>query len=82
MLERAAMIQALRAYRGGLVAVALFSLIINLLMLAPSLYMEHIYDRVLASKSTFTLLFLTVIVVLMYAMVAVAEWSRTRVLAR
>lgn len=36
--------------------------VINLLMLAPAIYMLQVYDRVLASANTMTLLMLTVLV--------------------
>ena len=55
--------QALAACRGGFFAVALFSLFINLLMLATPLYMLQLFDRVLGSRSTDTLMVLTVIAV-------------------
>ncbi|MCC7221180.1 MAG: type I secretion system permease/ATPase, partial [Candidatus Contendobacter sp.] len=49
----------LRICRQSFVTAGFFSLFINLLMLAPSLYMLQVYDRVLASRSEFTLLMLT-----------------------
>ena len=51
--------QALQAYKGTFRTVAMFSAIINLLMLAPSLYMLQVYDRVLGSRNEITLYMLT-----------------------
>ena len=51
----------LRSFRGLFVAVAAFSLAVNLLMLVPSLYMLQVYDRVLASRNDTTLLMLTLL---------------------
>ena len=53
---------ALAACRGAFFSVGAFSAIINLLMLAPSLYMLQVYDRVLASRNETTLLVLTLLV--------------------
>lgn len=58
------------------------SLFINLLMLVPSLYMLQIYDRVLASRSEETLLMLTLIVVVMFAVMGTLEFVRSRILIR
>lgn len=74
--------QVLQPFRSGFAALALFSLIINLLMLAPTLYMLQIYDRVLASRNTTTLLMLTLILVGVYVLDAALEWTRGRALVR
>jgi ATP-binding cassette subfamily C exporter for protease/lipase len=50
------------SFRREFLWVGFFSLIANLLMLSPTLYMLQIYDRVLASQSELTLLFLTLII--------------------
>ncbi len=52
---------ALKACRGGFLAVVVFSLCINLLMLTSPLFMMQIYDRVLASGSGETLSMLLII---------------------
>lgn len=61
---------------------AFVSLFINLLMLVPPLYMLQLYDRVLASRSEETLLMLTVIVIVMFAVMGVLEFVRSRILIR
>jgi PrtD family type I secretion system ABC transporter len=53
---------ALRACSGSLGLVLAYSCSYNLLLLAPSIYMLQIYDRVLSSRSADTLLMLTLIV--------------------
>lgn len=73
---------ALAACRGGFVAVALFSLCINLLMLTVPLYMLQLFDRVLASRSTETLILLTVIAVAAVLTLAALEVVRTNALVR
>lgn len=48
----------------ALAAVLFFSLFVNLLVLAPSLYMLQVYDRVLISSQVETLVFLSLIALL------------------
>jgi ATP-binding cassette subfamily C protein len=58
---------ALRQCRRAFGSVALFSGVVNLLMLAGPLYMLQIYDRVLSSRSVPTLVALSVFLVGAYA---------------
>lgn len=74
--------KALSASRGALVGVGVFSFFINALMLTVPLYMLQIYDRVLASSSTNTLLLLTIVTLGMLVTFGVLEWARSRVLVR
>lgn len=60
----------------------LFSAAINLLMLTPTIYMLQVYDRVLASRNEYTLLMLTLIVVVMLAVMALLEYSRSMIAVR
>jgi len=53
---------ALRACAGSIGLVLAYSCSYNLLLLAPSIYLLQIYDRVLSSRSADTLLMLTLIV--------------------
>src|SRR5258708_26625325 len=53
---------ALRACAGPLGLIFAYSCSYNLLLLAPSIYLLQIYDRVLSSRSGDTLLMLTLIV--------------------
>jgi ATP-binding cassette subfamily C exporter for protease/lipase len=79
---RSTLRHTLLAYKGEFAAVGVFSLVTNVLMLVPALFMMHITDSVLVNRNEMTLLFLTLTAVLMFCMVSVAEWSRSRVLAR
>jgi len=76
------LIVAVRAHRTALLGVALFSGVINLLYLAPSIYMLQVYDRVLASRSEFTLVVLTLLIIGLYAVMAFLENFRSAVLIR
>jgi len=72
----------LRRSRAAFVAVGLFSLFINLLMLTAPLYMLQIYDRVLASHSIETLIALTILAVGLLLMNALVEFARSCILVR
>lgn len=58
----------------------LFSLAINLLLLAPPLYMLQVFDRVLTSRSPETLLLLSVAAVAALGMMAALDAVRSRLL--
>lgn len=63
-------------------AVAVFSFFVNALMLTGPLYMLNVYDRVLGSRSLETLIALTVLVVFLFAMMAMLDIVRGRVMGR
>lgn len=69
-------------FRKELWVVGIFSMVANVLMLAPTLYMLQVYDRVLVSQSELTLLALSLITLFFFVLMAFAEWSRSRVLVR
>ncbi|MGD1955623.1 MAG: type I secretion system permease/ATPase [Sphingomonadales bacterium] len=53
------LVEAKRRCRGGIMVVVVFSLAINLLLLAAPIYMLQVFDRVLTSRSVDTLLYLS-----------------------
>lgn len=63
-------------------AVVFFSLCINLLMLTSPIYMLQVYDRVLISRSTDTLILLSVVAFGALIVFGVLETVRSRVLVR
>src|SRR4030088_1005883 len=73
---------ALRECRRAFASVALFSGVVNLLMLAGPLYMLQIYDRVLSSRSVPTLIALSVFLVGAYAFQGALDLIRSRVIVR
>src|SRR4051812_17620389 len=74
--------QVLASFKSTFLTVGAFSAIINLLMLAPSLYMLQVYDRVLASRNEITLLMLTILMVGAYLFMGGLELIRSFVLVR
>ena len=68
--------------RGFYWIVALFSLFANLLMLTGPMYMLQDYDRVLGSKSKETLVALSLLVVFLYTIMGILDFTRGRIIAR
>jgi PrtD family type I secretion system ABC transporter len=73
---------ALRECKRAFGSVALFSGVVNLLMLAGPLYMLQIYDRVLSSRSVPTLIALSVFLVGAYVFQGALDLIRSRVVVR
>jgi len=80
--RRSDLAAALWAFRREFLVVGLFSMVANLMMLAPTLYMLQVFDRVLVSHSELTLLALSLITLFLFGVMAFAEWTRSRVLVR
>ena len=76
------MLTALTAYKRAFFNIGLFSAVINLLMLAPALYMLQVYDRVLASGNQMTLLMLTLMILGLFGLMGALEWVRSQVVIR
>ena len=57
-----------------------FSLAINLLMLAPTVFMMQVYDMVLNSQSIKTLMMLLLLVFVVYVFVEILEWVRLQMM--
>ena len=56
----------------------MFSVFVNVLVLAPTLYMLQVYGRVVNSRSTETLLMLTVLIVGIYMVMEFIDWVRNK----
>lgn len=69
-------------FRKEFYVVGLFSAVVNLLMLTPSLYMLQVFDRVLVGRNEMTLLMLSLITLFLFLVVTFADWSRSRLLVR
>jgi ATP-binding cassette subfamily C protein len=75
-------LEALRACRSHMLAVAVFSMAVNLLYLALPIYTLQVYDRVLSSSNTTTLVMLTLAVLLGLGVLAALDAFRNRILVR
>ena len=69
-------------HRGALIGVAIFSAIINILMLTSPIFMMQVYDRVLTSRSIPTLISLLVLATVLLVLMAILDYLRAGVLAR
>jgi ATP-binding cassette, subfamily C, type I secretion system permease/ATPase len=74
-------LEKFQAVRTGLVSILAVSFFINVLMLASPLYMLQIYDRVLTSRSTDTLLLLTLIVIAAIAVIGLLDAIRSHLMS-
>lgn len=74
--------RAIGQLRSAFVTVAVFSGFLNLMMLAPSLYMMQVYDRVLGSRNETTLLVLTILIIGAFLFMGALETIRSWVLVR
>ena len=80
--QRSPLTQTLYVFRKEFLIVGVFSMVANLLMLMPTIYMLQVFDRVMISQSEITLIVVSLITLFMFGMMAFAEWSRSRVLVR
>ena len=57
-------------------------MIVNFLMIAPSIYMLQVYDRVVSTGNLSTLVMLTLILIVMFITLGALEWVRSQILVR
>ena len=67
-------------FRYEFVVAGVFSMIANLLMLTPTIYMLQVYDRVMLSQSMGTLMAVSLITLFFFGVLTFAEWSRSKLL--
>ena len=70
----------IKAARAPLWAVGGFSFVVNMLMLTISIYMMQVFDRVLTSRSTETLLYLSIIAIGAILILAILDYIRSRIM--
>ncbi|WP_146346416.1 type I secretion system permease/ATPase [Phaeobacter marinintestinus] len=79
---REELVAARQQSRGLYWTVGLFSFFANMLMLTGPLYMLQVYDRVLGSRSEETLVALSLLVVFLYGIMGILDYTRGRIMAR
>ncbi|MEM9247410.1 MAG: type I secretion system permease/ATPase [Pseudomonadota bacterium] len=80
--RKSTVVSAWSKLRGGFIAVGVFSMVLNLLMLAGPLYMLQVYDRVLTSQNMNTLIALSVLLVGVFVVTGLLDLIRMRILGR
>ena len=80
--QRSDLTATLWAFRQEFLIVGLLSFFTNSLMLAPTIYMLQVYDRVLTSQNELTLVAVSLITLFLFGVIGCAEWLRSRVLVR
>lgn len=79
---RSALRETLWSFKREFVIVGLLSAVANLLMLTPTIYMLQVYDRVMISGNELTLVAVSLLCLLLLGFMALAEWTRSRLLVR
>jgi len=74
--------EVLLSFRKEFFVVGLFSAVVNLLMLTPTIYMLQVFDRVLVGQSYTTLLVVSLITLFLFCMMAFGERARSVLLVR
>ena len=74
--------QAFAVCRQHLMLVAMFSALVNVLYLAPTIYMMQVYDRVVPTGGVLTLFWITVIVALAIGCLSALDVVRNRLMLR
>jgi ATP-binding cassette subfamily C exporter for protease/lipase len=69
-------------FRYEFMVAGLFSMVANLLMLTPTIYMLQVYDRVMVSQNTGTLVVMSLITLFLFGVLTFSEWSRSKLLVR
>lgn len=74
--------ELLRQCKRSFLFVAVVTFVVEMLSIAPMVYMWNTFDRVIASKSVVTLISLTVLIMVVYGFWSGLEWVRTRMMIR
>jgi ATP-binding cassette subfamily C exporter for protease/lipase len=80
MMNRDELSRTLWGFRYEFMVAGIFSMVANLLMLTPTIYMLQVYDRVMLSQSTGTLIAVSLITLFFFGVLTFAEWSRSKLL--
>jgi len=79
---RSDLVKALTLCKSAFISAAFFSLLINFLMITPSVYMMQVYDRVVTTGNLSTLTMLTLILMVFFITMSVLEWVRSQILVK
>lgn len=74
------LVDALVSLRPFFIKAWWMALCASVLLLTPSVYMLEVYDRVVNSRNSFTLLMLTILALMIYGVLEVLDWARSEVM--
>jgi PrtD family type I secretion system ABC transporter len=77
-----ALLEPVKACRAHVKLAALLSALVNILYLAPTLYMMQVYDRVVSTGGVVTLMWLTLVVAFALGTLAALDALRSRIMVR
>jgi ATP-binding cassette subfamily C exporter for protease/lipase len=80
--DRSVLTGVLWEFRREFLVVGVFSAVCNLLMLTPTIYMLQVYEHVMVSMSELTLLAVSAICLFLFVVLAMSDWTRSRILVR
>jgi ATP-binding cassette subfamily C exporter for protease/lipase len=80
MKRASELLDTVLAFKSEFLLVGLLSAVANLLMLTPTIYMLQVYDRVMVSQNELTLVAVSLIALILFGVMALAEWGRSRIL--
>jgi ATP-binding cassette subfamily C exporter for protease/lipase len=80
--QRSELSTTLWLFRREFTVCVIFTIVVNILMMTPTLYMMQVFDRVMLSRSEFTLAALTLVMLFFFSVMAFAEWARSHLLVR
>ena len=80
IMNRDELSRTLWGFRYEFMVAGIFSMVANLLMLTPTIYMLQVYDRVMLSQNTGTLIAVSLITLFFFCVLTFAEWSRSKLL--
>ena len=81
-IQRRGLSEVLWSFRREFLIVGVFSMVVNLLMLTPTVYMLQVFDRVMVSQSHMTLLMVSLLTLFLFGVMAFSEWVRSILLVR
>ena len=82
MIENSELSRILWSFHREFLVVGILSMVANLLMLTPTIYMLQVFDRVMLSQSQLTLLMVSLITLFLFGVMAFTEWMRSILLVR
>ena len=82
IMNRDELSRTLWGFRYEFMVAGIFSMVANLLMLTPTIYMLQVFDRVMMSQNMGTLAAVSLIALFLFVVLTFSEWARSKLLVR